>query len=179
MRGELGTCTALKSARGAVLGEALSTRTPLAQLGFCHMASLLPCSASQSATPSAAHAVMMTCTTQRACGRSMRSYLGQQERSAGLSTVHYKMLSLCTVCMAMSRRFSSFKGLYSHGWSCPVREGLPEAGLAYRGGRSCHYTSAACAGSSMHRLPCDCSSPQPQSACNAQAQADSSHALKR
>ena len=92
MGGELGTCTVLASARDPVLGEALSTRTPLAQLGFCHMASRLPCSASQSATPPAAHAVMMTCTARRACSHSVCPYQGRQGQLPGLSTMHHKVL---------------------------------------------------------------------------------------
>ena len=113
MGGELGTCTALTSARDPVLGEALSTRTLLAQLGFCHMASRLPCSASQSATPPAVHAVIMTCTARRACSHSMRAYQGRQGQLPGLSTMHYKALLTRRACTAVSKK-TPCSGLLHH-----------------------------------------------------------------
>ena len=113
MGGELGTCTVLASARDPVLGEALSTRMPLAQLGFCHMASRLPCSASQSATPPAAHAVMMTCTARLACSHSVRPYQGRHGQLPGLSTMHHKVLLTRRACTTTSE-ITSCSVLLSH-----------------------------------------------------------------
>ena len=58
------TCTRRKSSGEAEAEEALSIRTPLAQLGFCHMPSALLWSSSQSGTLFPFHAVMMTCSMQ-------------------------------------------------------------------------------------------------------------------